>query len=340
MGQVIGNAVELALPGSWSWRRRAAAPTRHPHPAGAGGCLRAGSRRGAQRPLDGRPAGCLPGGGARLLAAHERRARSRAGLTVEQLAHFAELVFAYIDQLSASSVAGHSDELATTGRVRERYLERLAGLLLAGRRCAELTAAAERADWAPPRTLTAVILPEARCAGCWSRWTAARCGPTEACPAGRDTDLVVLLVPDAERPVPAGADALARRAGRRRRPSPPVDDVQASYARACRRAQLGLTADGTVPLDTERRLADLVLRADAEALADLRARMLAPLDDLDAGGAGEAGGDAARRGCCTTDGGSRSPPRCSCTPRPCATAWGSCASSTGSGWRTRARCSN
>ena len=44
-------------------------------------------------------------------------------------------MFAYIDQLSAASVAGHSDELATTGRVRERYLERLAGLLLAGGRC-------------------------------------------------------------------------------------------------------------------------------------------------------------------------------------------------------------
>jgi DNA-binding PucR family transcriptional regulator len=33
-------------------------------------------------------------------------------------------------------------------------------------------------------------------------------------------------------------------------------------------------------LDTERRLADLVLRADGEALADLRARALAPLADL------------------------------------------------------------
>ena len=71
--------------------------------------------------------------GARVvLAAHERAAACAAGLTAEQLARFAELVFAYIDQLSAASVAGHSDELATSGRVRERYLERLAGLLLAG----------------------------------------------------------------------------------------------------------------------------------------------------------------------------------------------------------------
>ena len=47
------------------------------------------------------------------------------GLPAATVAQFAELVFAYIDQLSAASVAGHTDELATTGRVRQRYLERL-----------------------------------------------------------------------------------------------------------------------------------------------------------------------------------------------------------------------
>ena len=48
-----------------------------------------------------------------------------AGLPAETVAEFAELVFAYIDELSAASVAGHTDELATTGRARQRYLERL-----------------------------------------------------------------------------------------------------------------------------------------------------------------------------------------------------------------------
>ena len=37
---------------------------------------------------------------------------------------------------------------------------------------------------------------------------------------------------------------------------------------------------GEQPLDTEDRLADLVLTADPDALADLRSRVLAPLDDL------------------------------------------------------------
>jgi DNA-binding PucR family transcriptional regulator len=59
--------------------------------------------------------------------------------------------------------------------------------------------------------------------------------------------------------------------------------VHTSYARAVRALQLGLAADGSEPVDTELRLADLVLRADGDALADLRARMLAPLEDLTAG---------------------------------------------------------
>lgn len=45
----------------------------------------------------------------------------------------AELVFAYIDELAAASVAGHADEPDTTGRVRERQRERLARRLPRGR---------------------------------------------------------------------------------------------------------------------------------------------------------------------------------------------------------------
>ena len=48
------------------------------------------------------------------------------------MAQFAELVFAYIDELSAASVAGHADELATAERSQERRLERLALDLVRG----------------------------------------------------------------------------------------------------------------------------------------------------------------------------------------------------------------
>ena len=83
----------------------------------------------------------------------------RNGVDADTLGRFAELVFAYIDELSAASVAGHNDELATTGRVRQRLLERLAGHLLDGSPPEAVEAAAERADWTPPRTLTAVDRP-------------------------------------------------------------------------------------------------------------------------------------------------------------------------------------
>jgi DNA-binding PucR family transcriptional regulator len=59
--------------------------------------------------------------------------------------------------------------------------------------------------------------------------------------------------------------------------------VTASYGRALRALHLGLTADGPAPVDTEQRLPELVLRADDEALADLRAAALAPLAGLSPG---------------------------------------------------------
>src|SRR4051812_13943394 len=70
--------------------------------------------------------------GARVAWREMADAAAQAGLHAQTMAQFAELVFAYIDELSAASVAGHGDELSTSGRVRERYLERLARQLLAG----------------------------------------------------------------------------------------------------------------------------------------------------------------------------------------------------------------
>jgi DNA-binding PucR family transcriptional regulator len=50
-----------------------------------------------------------------------------------------------------------------------------------------------------------------------------------------------------------------------------------------RALQLGLGADGAAPLDSEQRLPDLVLRADEDALRDLRSAALAPLAGLGEG---------------------------------------------------------
>jgi PucR C-terminal helix-turn-helix domain len=281
MGRAIENAVELALGG---FLELATAPggadaSRPIEPAIEGAyALGRGEARGG-RSMDALLAAYRVG--ARVAWREMSTAAVAAGLDPQSLARFAELVFAYIDQLSASSVAGHSDELATSGRVRQRYLERLAQLLMSGAAPAELGAAAERADWAPPHTLTAVLLPESTARGVRALLDARTLQGAEESP---DDDvareLAVLLVPDAHGD--GRAPLLRSLTGREAvvGPARPWREASASYARARRALRLGLAAEGPGPLDTDRCLADLVLRADDGALADLRARMLAPLADL------------------------------------------------------------
>ena len=281
MGQVIGNAVQLALAGflELATARSGADPSTPIRPAleGAYELGRGEARSG--RSMDALLAAYRVG--ARVSWRHMSGSAVRAGLTVEQLARFAELVFAYIDQLSASSVAGHSDELATTGRVRQRYLERLAAHLLGGVAEAELLPVAERAGWDPPRTLTAVVLPEEKVHGALVSLDPRTLRSTEDVPG--DENLVVLLVPDAEG---RWRSALLRALDGRDAvvgPARPWTAVAESFARACRARELGLAPDGTAALDTDQRLSDLVLRADDGALQDLRAQALAPLAGLNPG---------------------------------------------------------
>ena len=222
------------------------------------------------------------------------------GMDAGTLARFAELVFAYMDALSAASVTGHSDELAVSGRVREQYRERLARALLDGEPEAQVTELAQRAEWEPPEAVTVVLLPaaEARFAlpllpagtlhlpsdlavAAIAAVAAPPAPPApDGGPAGDRTSAGdraddVLIVPGASRR--AVLDALRDRpavVG----PARPWPAAAASLARAVRLR--GLRAPGRRVLDTERHLTALVLSADPAALRDLRARVLAPLDGL------------------------------------------------------------
>ena len=198
-----------------------------------------------------------------------------AGVSAQAVASFAELVFAYIDELSAASVAGHTDELETTGRVRQRYLDRLAVGLLRGEPLDALTEAAERADWIPPRTLTAVLLPEAQVRRVLGLVPGGALAPGE--PSLPEEGLAVVMVPDME----GGSRARLLRVLADRHavvgPARPWLEVRASYDRAVRGLALRRTAE---PVDTDHNLAALVVGADPEALADLRAAALAPLADV------------------------------------------------------------
>ena len=202
-----------------------------------------------------------------------------ADVPAATLGRFAELVFAYIDELSAASVAGHGDELATTGRARERYLQQLSDLLVAGSEEGVLSAAAGRAGWAPPGTLTAVLLPEGQVSAVIRHLdprTLHLSGDLPGVDGG--ADLAALLVPDTH-----GVDRvrLIKLLGGREAtigPERPWAEVGISYHRAVHARDLS-TSDGE-PVDTDQRLVELVLRADAEAYRDLRIAALAPLADV------------------------------------------------------------
>jgi hypothetical protein len=281
MGRAIGKAVQLALGGFLELASSTTGvdPSRPIGPAleGAYALGRGEARSG--RSMDALLAAYRVG--ARVSWRHMSETAVAAGLEVGALARFAELVFAYIDQLSASSVAGHTDELETTDRARRHHLERLGALLLAGRPPHDLTVAAQRADWPPPRTLTAVVLPEERARGARALLDPRTLEISDDAP-GLDpaAQLAVLLVPDAgERARPTLLRALEGRTAAVGPPRP-WTQVAASYERVLRALRLGLAAEEPTPLDTEQRLPELVLRADPDALADLRAAALAPLARL------------------------------------------------------------
>ncbi len=202
------------------------------------------------------------------------------GADPHALARFAEVVFAYIDELSAASVAGHADEMARTGREREERLATLGRLLITGEGEDVLRAAATRAAWPVPGTLTVVIVPSSQARAAISRVHPNTLQVQVIGPGGDLEDggeRAVLLVPNVR-----SRSALLRRLAATTAivgPSRPWTRARSSYLRAFRAARTAPPATGH-PVDTEDLLAELVLGADPEALADLRRRVLAPLDDL------------------------------------------------------------
>ncbi len=301
MGENIEAAVQMALAGFL----RLASPSGAADPStpltvtlqGAYGLGRGEARSG--RSMDALLAAYRVG--ARVAWREMAQAAADAGVAAQTMARFAELVFAYIDELSAASVAGHADELSTSGRVRQRFLERLGQQLLAGATTEALTATAESAGWPLPRTLTAVLLPAPEV-----RRTLSDLGP-DTLPVGEDLpglagpsgaggpegglepgQLSLLLVPDMEGRDRRRLLRLLRDRSAVVGPSRPWTRARASYERAVRTLAVAVSVEGDgdravdgtegrQPVDSEDHLADLVVGADPEALEDLRAAVLAPL---------------------------------------------------------------
>ena len=204
----------------------------------------------------------------------------KAGVPGEWLSRFAELNFAYIDELSAASVSGYSEELETLDRTQQRKLERFARRLLAGGSADILRAEADQTGWQPPTNLCAVILPASRARGVGTVLDTRSLQLSEDSPASNpEDDLRILLVP-----VITSSDRdrlMASLAGRQATVGPirPWAEVSLSYSRALQVWNLRLP-ETKEALDADDYLVDLVVGADAEALKDLRARILAPLEEL------------------------------------------------------------
>lgn len=278
MGQNIRTAVQQALAGFLSLTAEGADPDTSPaiQPAldGAYQLGRGEARSG--RSID------------VLLAAYRVGARTAwrelsavaisHRLPGETLGVFAELTFAYIDRLSALSVAGHADELTKTGLARQRQRERLARQLLTSAPADDLQASAEGANWPVPRTLTAVAIPRDHGRSAASTLDPQTLEVPDDALGPLPRPVTMLLVPNVGGAARASFRQAIRAPGAVIGPAREWTRVSVSIRRAIR--ALELLGGDAAPLDTEEHLTELVLRADADALGDLRARALAPMQDL------------------------------------------------------------
>lgn len=194
------------------------------------------------------------------------------GVSASDIVVLAGRVFAYTDQLSTASAAGHAAATDATGRERERRRGELArAFLVADVSTETLYESAEQADWFPPETLTAVLVPSAQ-SNDIRGWVDARTLFIE------ESDVTTLFVPDADG---AARDRLiATLRGRRAILGPSISwtKVAESHRRALRLLELVRSGDVEGdPAEADLHLAALVVHADSAARADLRKRVLEPL---------------------------------------------------------------
>ncbi|MGZ6793051.1 MAG: PucR family transcriptional regulator, partial [Mycobacteriales bacterium] len=185
----------------------------------------------------------------------------------------AESVFAYIDELSATSVEGYAQEQSLRAGEADRRRRELLALLLSGTADPPaLGVAAGQAGWAVPEQVVVVLLAPGRAEG-----LSVRLGRTAL--VGLDGDLVVAVLPaPADGPARERLDARPR--GRQAVVSPVRPVAAVGQALALARAARPLADAGlprTDPLHVEEHLVPMLLRSAPDLVAQLCATRLAPL---------------------------------------------------------------
>jgi PucR C-terminal helix-turn-helix domain len=216
--------------------------------------------------------------GARVAWRRLAEAARRAGLDSGVISTLAESIFAYIEELSADSVEGYSQELSEREGERQRRRRELIALLLRDPPPAqlELGAAAETAGWDPPRTAAALACREADLGR-----LARRLPPDVLAAVMRGVGCVVIGDPDG----PGRARQVEEAAGRITAalgPSGELAELAGSWtlARAALRALEAGAIDAAGPLRAEERLPELLLHENPELVERLAARRLAPFGPL------------------------------------------------------------
>jgi len=196
-------------------------------------------------------------------------AATDGGLPPDAIYDLGEAVFAYIDEISAESVEGYAAEQSRVQGERERRRRALARLLAADPPAPpeSVRAQATAADWRLPERLAALV----------GEPDAARRLPADALSVADEVECLA-FVPDPDGP---GRRAeLERAAPAALGPAVPWAEAAHSLqrARAARRLQAAGALDGAVLVVSGEHLDTLLLGAAPELAAELRARLLAPLD--------------------------------------------------------------
>ena len=205
----------------------------------------------------------------------------REGLPPDLLVQLAAAVFAYIDEISSASAAGHAAEQSHLVSERERRHEALARLLLGEAPAGLVDEAVTVAGWTPSVTLTPVLLADPDARRLAARWDErSLLLPGESAGPGR----ALVLLPDVDGPGRAErlSATLAATGPSVLGPVRPWRESSTAAALVLRAAALQ-NADllpGGRPLRVEQHLAVLVVHADPLALAELGTVRLAPLEAL------------------------------------------------------------
>lgn len=217
--------------------------------------------------------------GARTTWRHFAAATS-AQMNPTAVAGVAELLFDFIDQLSASAAAGHQEQTALSFQVRDQERTALAHELLAGHTPG--TERVQRADWIVPSTITVAVAhaaDKARLRSTLPRNTLlvtvendARVELTAVAliPDLTDTDRKRLLAdPGGTARLVLGPTVVKERAEQSHR-----------WARSIWSNDRIKPSSSGGGIDSDDHLIEVVLASDRSAIEALRTKLLGPLDDL------------------------------------------------------------